>query len=163
MAEALCGRSQYSHTNLFPWSLCNSVGLHTDCSSSRKRTKGRGNWQLERGTHLARQEFSWFSECVPHLGRQCGLSLALHPKNAHGGPTRESNLHFGPWEWDTEGTKRNRRGSEGVIWMEVLRSERKEGVPGTAGGCQGSSFRTVGGEDVDLQESRLPWLSCSRT
>lgn len=32
----------------------------------------------------------------------------------------------------------------------MLRSEGKERVPGTAQGCQGSSFRTVGGEDVDL-------------
>lgn len=50
--------------------------------------------------------------------------------------------------------------------MEVLRSEEEEGQ---SLGLQRDVrevrlfFRTVGGEDVDLQESRLPGLSCSRT
>lgn len=64
-----------SHRCLFPWSLCNSVGLNTDSSSSRKRTKGRGNWQLERGTSWKRQKFSRFSSSwatwsVPGLASQ---------------------------------------------------------------------------------------------
>lgn len=149
LAVELCERSQYSHRHLFPWNRCNSVGLCTDFSCSRKRAKGRGDWQLERGTNLKRQEFSWLRRCwadvsnrVYTLGRKCGLSLALHPKNGH---ASKRNLGFGLWEWDTNGMKRNRSRSERIIWKERPRSEEqgKEGqsVPGTAEGSQGSCAR----------------------
>lgn len=160
----LCGRSQYSHTDLFPWSLCNSVGLHTDCSSSRKRTKGRGSWQLERDTSLRRQEFSWFSRCwvnVSHtLEGSVGSPWLCIPKMSMVALQGREICTLGCGN----GTQRVREGTGGEVkesfgWRCWGVRGRKESL-GLQRDVRGSSFRG-GGED--LQESRLLRLSCSRT
>lgn len=55
----------------------------------------------------------------------------------------------GVWEWDTEGRERNRRCSERIIWMEVLRSEGQEGQ-----GLQGGVREVVLGVRLFFWDSR---------